>query len=177
MGRRCATVPSLSVASRSSSFGYSPGVVTVAASGWSSFNGSPPSLATPCAATEMPGERDGQVSGITGAWEKPPAFTLRVGRALALLDGAGGEAGHVVIEEEHVEDHDGHRAQHGPRHERAPEVDVAAYELGGDAHAGGDLLRGGGEGQRVDELVPGQREGEQRRAHEPGHRDGQHDAP
>ena len=46
-----------------------------------------------------------------------------------LLHRAGGEAGDVVVEEEDVEDHDRHRAEHRARHQRAPEVDVAADQL------------------------------------------------
>src|SRR5215813_6927008 len=41
---------------------------------------------------------------------------------LSLLDGPRRETGDVVIEEEDVEDDDGHGPQNGARHELAPEV-------------------------------------------------------
>src|SRR5206468_12323783 len=98
-----------------------------------------------------------------GAWSPRRAVRRRHGNAkfLArggekrrrLLDGARGQAGDVVVEEEDVEDDDGHGAEDGPRHERAPEIDVAADQLAGDTHAGRELLRRGCEGQSVDELV------------------------
>src|SRR6266498_98782 len=71
-----------------------------------------------------------------------------------------GEAGDIVLDEEGVNESDRDRAQQRPRHERAPEEDVAPDELGDDADRDRLLLRGGEEDEGVDELVPGQREGE-----------------
>src|ERR1051326_4861624 len=68
------------------------------------------------------------------------------------------EAGNVVLHEERIDDGDGDRPEQRPRHELAPEVDVAADELGDDADGHRLLLRRGEEDQRVDELVPRQRE-------------------
>src|SRR3990172_7492375 len=93
-----------------------------------------------------------------------------------LLDGPGSQARDVVVEEEDVEDDDGHRTQDGARHQLPPEVDVAADQLARDADAGRDLVGGRREGQRVDKLVPRQGEGEERGADEPLHRNLQHDA-
>src|SRR6185503_7735985 len=105
-------------------------------------------------------------------------MTVPPGTIMARAKARGrGETGNVVVEEEDVEDDDGDGAEDGTGHERAPEVDVASDQLGRHAHARRDLVRRGGERERVDELVPRQREGEERRAHESGHRDGQDDAP
>src|SRR5258705_11794731 len=92
-------------------------------------------------------------------WMPPAVAGGRTGGRL-LLDGAGGEAGGVIIEKEYVQDHDGHRGQHRARHERAPEVDVPANQLGRDPHTPGDLLPGGREGGRADEPAPRERESE-----------------
>src|SRR5437762_346524 len=90
------------------------------------------------------------------------------------LDGAG-EAGDVVLDEERIDDRDGDRAEQRPRHELAPEVDVATDELGDHADGNRFLLRRGEEDQRVDELVPRQREGEDPRREDAGHRDREDD--
>src|SRR6266567_1853639 len=37
-----------------------------------------------------------------------------------LFDCSGGQAGNVVVEKEHVSDHDRQRADAGPRHQRTP---------------------------------------------------------
>src|SRR5947207_195558 len=58
------------------------------------------------------------------------------------LDGAG-EAGDVVLDEERIDDRDGDRAEQRPRHELAPEVDVATDELGDHADGNRFLLRRG----------------------------------
>src|SRR5438445_379179 len=87
---------------------------------------------------------------------RPSAPAHPLGRAReqpvrpTLLQRARGEAGDVVVEEEDVKDDDGDGAENGAPHERTPEVAVATDQLGGDANARGDLLRRGGEGQRVD---------------------------
>src|SRR4026209_2906478 len=48
------------------------------------------------------------------------------------FDGACGEAGDVVVEEEHVDDDDRDAGDEGAGHQRAPEVDGAAEEVRGD---------------------------------------------
>src|SRR2546427_676535 len=71
-----------------------------------------------------------------------------------------GEAGDIVLDEEGIDEGHRNRAQERPRHERAPEEDVAPDQLGDDPDRDRLLLRGGEEDEGVDELVPGQREGE-----------------
>src|SRR5215470_497353 len=92
----------------------------------------------------------------------PPAVTRRNCRRLTmsalLLDGAGRQSSHVVVEEEDVGDHDGKRADAGAGHQPAPVVDVAADQLGEDADRHRLQLGGGDEDERVEELVPRQRE-------------------
>src|SRR5712692_10307755 len=86
-----------------------------------------------------------------------------------------GEAGDVVLHEERVHEGDRDGPEERPRHELAPEVDVAADELGDDADGHRLLLRGGEEDERVDELVPRQREREDPRREDAGHRDREDD--
>src|SRR5262245_57796933 len=50
-----------------------------------------------------------------------------------VLDGAGGETRHVVLDEERIDQGDGDRAQKGAGHQLPPVEDVAADELGDDA--------------------------------------------
>ena len=91
------------------------------------------------------------------------------------LDRARGETGDVVVEEEDVDDHDRDAREQRPRHERAPEVDVAADQVRGDAHHGGLVRRLRDEGERVGELVPAEREAEEHGADDPGDGHRQHD--
>src|SRR5213593_1138334 len=86
-----------------------------------------------------------------------------------------GEAGDIVLDEEGVDESHRDRAQQRPRHERAPEEDVAPDQLGDDADRHRLLLRGGEEDERVDELVPGQREGENSRRQDAGRGDREND--
>src|SRR5262245_59845390 len=86
-----------------------------------------------------------------------------------------GEAGHVVLDEERMDQCDRHRAEQRAGHELAPEEDVAADQLGHDAHRDGLLVRRGHEDQRVDELVPRQGEGEDTRRQDAGYRHRQDD--
>src|SRR4030095_8480764 len=53
------------------------------------------------------------------------------------LDRTGREAGDVVAKEEDVDHHDGDAREQRAGHERAPEVDVAADQVRGDADHGG----------------------------------------
>src|SRR5207245_10158899 len=74
----------------------------------------------------------------------PPAVTRRKCRRFTmsalLLDGARRQSGHVVVEEEDVGDHDRKRADARSRHQPAPVIDVAADQLGEDAHGHGRPL-------------------------------------
>src|SRR6185295_14519121 len=90
--------------------------------------------------------------------------------SLLALDRAGGETGDIVVEEEDVHDHDRDARQQRPRHERAPEVDVAADQVRGDTDHGRLVRRLRDEGERVGELVPAEREAEEHGADDPGDR-------
>src|SRR6185312_4987926 len=76
------------------------------------------------------------------------------------LDGAGRESGHVVLDEEGVDDGNRDRAEQGRRHQLAPVEDVAAHQLGDRPDRHGANLGLGEEDQRVQELVLRQGEGE-----------------
>src|SRR5712692_9168765 len=75
------------------------------------------------------------------------------------LHGAG-DAGDVMLDEKRVDERDRDRAQQCTRHQRPPEEDVAADQLGRHANRHRLLLRRGEEDERIDEFVPRQREGE-----------------
>src|SRR5262245_41581336 len=96
-------------------------------------------------------------------------------RRLPLSLDRPGEAGHVVLDEERVDQRHRDRAQQRPGHELAPEVDVAADQLGHHADRHRLPLRRGEEDQGVDELVPGQREREDPRGQDARHRDREDD--
>src|SRR4051812_3344836 len=66
------------------------------------------------------------------------------------LDRAG-HAGDVVFDEERVDDRHRNGADQRAGHERAPEENVAADQLGGDANRHGLLLGRRQEHQRIDE--------------------------
>src|SRR5262245_55211131 len=57
--------------------------------------------------------------------ELPLARRPARGLLARLFDCSGSQAGNVIVEEEHVSDHDRQRADAGPRHQRTPVVDVA----------------------------------------------------
>src|SRR6185295_12170159 len=135
--------------------------------------------APPCAgAGRCPNRRDGK------EWrDSRRVYTLCQGvyrqdvcRLLALPLHGAGQAGDVVLDEERIDDRDRDGAEQRPRHELAPEVDVAADQLRDDAHRDRLLLRRGEEHERVDELVPGQGEREDARGQDSGHRDREDDA-
>src|SRR5213594_4940616 len=86
-----------------------------------------------------------------------------------------GQARDVVLHEERVDEGDGDRAEQRARHQLAPEVDVAADELGHHSDGHRLLLRRREEDERVDELVPRQREGEDPRREDAGHGDREDD--
>src|SRR3982751_5327524 len=69
-------------------------------------------------------------------WLRFVSFTCAMRSA---LDRAG-HAGDVVFDEERVDDRDRNGADKRAGHERAPEEDVAADQLGGDANRHGLLL-------------------------------------
>src|SRR2546425_929958 len=86
-----------------------------------------------------------------------------------------GQARDVVLHEERVDEGDGDRAEQRARHQLAPEVDVAADELGDDADGHRFLLGRREEDERVDELVPRQREREDASGQDAGHGDREDD--
>src|SRR5689334_13802575 len=90
------------------------------------------------------------------------------------FDGAG-DPGDVMLDEEGVDERHRDRPQERPCHQRSPEEDVAADQLGSDAHRHGLLLGRGEEDQRVDELVPRQCEGEDPRGEDARNRDREDD--
>src|SRR5262245_50440168 len=73
-------------------------------------------------------------SSFSSTWAMDSSLRLSLDRA--------GEAGHVVLHEERVDQRHGHRAQERAGHELTPEIDVAANELGDDADGHGLALRG-----------------------------------
>src|SRR5918994_1028756 len=90
------------------------------------------------------------------------AMTLSLDRA--------GEARNVVFDEERVDDRHRDRTEQRARHQRTPEEDVAADQLGGDADRHGLLVGRRQEDQGVDELVPRQGEGDDAGRQDAGHR-------
>src|SRR5262249_1607632 len=86
----------------------------------------------------------------------------------ASLDRCAGDARDELVEEEVVDDGHGYADQEPPRHQRPPEVDVAADQLGGNSQGHRLLIRDRHEGQRVEEILHRQREGEDHRGDEPG---------
>src|SRR4051812_37586846 len=94
--------------------------------------------------------------------------SFRRTRAISSLN-APGHAGHIVLDEERIDDRHRDRADQCAGHQRAPEEDVAADELGGDADGHGLLLGRGEEDERIDELVPREREGEDAGGEDPRH--------
>src|SRR4051794_27750376 len=91
------------------------------------------------------------------------------------LDGAGGQAGDIVLDEEGIDDGDRDRAEQGRGHQLAPVEDVAAHQLGDGADRHGAHLGLGQEDQRVEELVLRQGEGEDAGRDEAGATQRQHD--
>src|SRR5713101_12295 len=71
----------------------------------------------------------------------------------ASLDRRAGDARDELVQEEVV--HDGHRHadQQRPRHQRAPEIDVAPNQLGGHPEGHRLLVRDGDERQRVEKVL------------------------
>src|SRR5688500_13569672 len=65
----------------------------------------------------------------------PTERNLRAGPCRRLLDRSDGEAGDEAVEEQVVEERDRDRRDEARRHQRAPEVDVAAHEERRHAHA------------------------------------------
>src|SRR5437868_4014757 len=93
----------------------------------------------------------------------PSNFLLRslsLTCAMALTLNRPGNAGDVVLDEERIDDGHWDGTDQRAGHERAPEEDVAADELGGHADRHRLLLGRREEHERVDELVPRQCEGE-----------------
>src|SRR5215475_2391902 len=90
-----------------------------------------------------------------------------------LLDRCAGDAGDELVEEQVVDDGHGHPHQQCPGHQRAPEVHVAADELGGDAEWHRLLLGDRHERQRIKEVLHRQREREDHRGDEAGPAHGQ----
>src|SRR3989449_10408000 len=91
---------------------------------------------------------------ITWAMHVSPCSECRDGtpgrpRRASAFHGPG-EAGNIVLDEEGVDEGHRDRAQQRPRHEWAPEEDVAPDELGDDADRDRLLLRGGEEDEGVE---------------------------
>src|SRR5262245_41798593 len=78
----------------------------------------------------------------------------RRGPSPSALDGAG-KRGHVVLDEEGVDESDGDGTEEGARHERPPVEDVATHQLREHADRDRLLLRRREEDERIEELVPG----------------------
>src|SRR6185437_1200788 len=95
--------------------------------------------------------------------------------AIASAFHRAGEPGDVMLDEEGIDQRHRDRAEQRAGHQRAPEEDVAADELGGDADRHGLLLGRGEEDERVDELVPRQGEGEDAGRQDAGHGDREDD--
>src|SRR5437764_13053525 len=76
------------------------------------------------------------------------------------LDGAGGEAGDVVLHEERIDEGDGHGAQQRPGHQLAPVEGVAADELADDPDRHGAHVGTAEKEQRVEKLVLREGKGE-----------------
>src|SRR6478609_5273236 len=110
----------------------------------------------------------------TGLPSKTLFRTFRSTRAISSFDAAG-PAGEVVLDEERVDDRHRDGTDQRARHQRAPEKDVAADELGSDTDRHGLLLGRREEHKCVDELVPREREGEDARREDAGHGDRQDD--
>src|SRR5690242_1527452 len=101
--------------------------------------------------------RISRLTSLTACTSSKVLLRLRI-RTCAIassLDRAG-EPGDVVLDEEGVDERYRNRAEQGARHERPPEEDIAADELGGDADRHGLLLGRREKHESVDELVPGQ---------------------
>src|SRR5215831_17197875 len=64
-----------------------------------------------------------------------------------------------AIQEKIVQDSNGHTGDEAGRHQGAPEIDIAAYEEGGDTHTHGIVRHGRDKRQGVHELLHHQREG------------------
>src|SRR5215204_433902 len=71
---------------------------------------------------------------------------------IALSLDRAGQARDVVFDEERIDDRHRDRAEQRARHQRTPEEDVAADQLGGDADRHGLLVGRAQEDQGVDEL-------------------------
>src|ERR1700687_4689892 len=135
------------------------------------------SLRTTCAMGDLfrSWESDTRTEGWAPRAEDTSTTGLPSGIGPGLpLDGAG-QARHVVLDEEGVDDGDGDGPEQGPRHELAPKVNVATDQLRDDAHRNGIFLRRGEKDESVDELVPRQREGEDPRREDAGDGDREDD--
>src|SRR3954451_3169945 len=96
---------------------------------------------------------------------------LRVTSAMTALPlDRAGEARDVMFDKEGIDDRHRDRAQQRARHQRPPEEDVAADQLGGDADRHRLLVGRGQEDEGVDELVPAEREGDDAGAQDARHR-------
>src|SRR6266850_6703313 len=81
-------------------------------------------------------------------------------RSPPLLDCRSRNARDELVEEQVVDDGHRHADQQRAGHQRAPEIDVTADQLGGHAERDGLLVGDRHEGQRVEEVLHRQREGE-----------------
>src|SRR5436305_14304034 len=88
------------------------------------------------------------------------------------LDGAGGEAGDVVLHEERVDEGDGNGTQERPGHQLAPVKGVPADQLAHDSYRHGSHARTAEEEQRVEELVLRERERKDAGGNEARHAEG-----
>src|SRR5947209_8626954 len=95
-------------------------------------------------------------------------------RSPPLFDRRSRDARDELVEEQVVDDGHRHADQQRARHQRAPEIDVAANQLGGHAQRHRLLLGDGHEGQRVEEVLHGQREREDDRGDDAGPAHRQH---
>src|SRR6516164_2813321 len=101
----------------------------------------------------------------------PPTRAERV--ATLAFDGAGREAGDVVLHEERIDEGNRHRAQQRAGHQLPPVEGVAPDELAHDADRDGPDVGAAEEEQRVQELVLRQGESEDAGGDEAGHAEGQ----
>src|SRR2546426_11889224 len=90
---------------------------------------------------------------------------------------AGGQAGHVMIQEQREQQDHGHRRHQRAAHQRSPVKEIPADEIHHDAGGYGFQVGGGDERQRVDELAVGQRKPEEGRGDDPRPGQGQHHVP